>query len=76
MERLLRFTKRNIKLVKESKDLRGDFEKRILEYVPSKKLLTYFECKHLFINGVLEQNHEQYLNDNVLGKFYRKDFIL
>jgi hypothetical protein len=61
------------KLVSESNDLRADFEKRILDFVPNKKLLTYFECKHLFINEVLE-NRDNYINDNVLGKFYRKDF--
>lgn len=61
------------KLVSESDDLRADFEKRILDFVPNKKLLTYFECKHLFINEVLE-NRDNYINDNVLGKFYRKDF--
>ena len=64
-----------LKLVKESDDLRGDFEKRILAFVPNKKLLTYFECKYLFINEVLE-NRDNYINDNVLGKFYRKDFDL
>ena len=63
-----------LKLVKESKDLRADFERRILDFVPNKKLLTYFECKHLFINEVLETYSHQYINDNVLGKFYRKDF--
>lgn len=63
-----------LKYVKESKDLRKDFERRILDYVPNKKLLTYFECKHLFINEVLETFSHQYINDNVLGKFYRKDF--
>ena len=61
-----------LKLVKEG-DLM-DFERRILCYVPNKKLLTYFECKYLFINEVLEQD-DVYINDNVLGKFYRKDFI-
>lgn len=61
------------KLVSESDDLRADFEKRILDFVPNKKLLTYFECKHLFINEVLE-NRDNFINDNVLGKFYRKDF--
>ena len=50
-----------------------NFERRILYYVPNKKLLTYFECKYLFINEVLEQDGV-YINDNVLGKFYRKDF--
>ena len=63
-----------LRLVKESKDLRADFEKRILDFVPNKKLLTYFECKHLFINDVLETYNHQYINDNILGKFYRKDF--
>ena len=63
-----------LKLVKESKDLRADFERRILDFVPNKKLLTYFECEHLFINEVLETYSHQYINDNVLGKFYRKDF--
>jgi len=62
------------KLVDESKDLREDFVKKILDLVPNKKLLTYYECKHLFINDVLETYSHQYINDNILGKFYRKDF--
>ena len=62
------------KLVNESKDLREDFERKILDFVPNKKLLTYYECKHLFINDVLETYSHQYINDNILGKFYRKDF--
>lgn len=49
--------------------------KRILEYVPNKKLLTYYETKHLFINNVLEDKYSAHINDNILGKFYRKDFI-
>lgn len=60
-----------LKYVKEGSP--KDFERRILCYVPNKKLLTYFECKYLFINEVLE-NRDNYINDNVLGKFYRKDF--
>jgi len=63
-----------IKLVKESTDLRENFERKILDLVPNKKLLTYLECKHLFINDVLETFSHQYINDNILGKFYRKDF--
>ena len=61
-------------LVTDSKDLRRDFERKILDFVPNKKLLTYYECKHLFINDVLETYSHQYINDNILGKFYRKDF--
>ena len=60
-----------LKLVKEGSVM--DFDRKILCYVPNKKLLTYFECKYLFINEVLE-NSEEYINDNILGKFYRKDF--
>lgn len=50
-----------------------DFQRTILQYVPNKKLLTYYETKYLFIKEVLEDTND-YLNDNVLGKFYRKDF--
>jgi|TARA_R100000027_G_scaffold31009_1_gene22723 hypothetical protein len=58
------------------KDGAGEnWEKRILEFVPNKKLLTYFETKHLMINGVLEDKYSAHINDNILGKFYRKDFI-
>lgn len=61
-----------LKLVKEGSLM--DFERKILHYVQNKKQLTYFECKYLFINEVLE-NRDKYINDNILGKFYRKDFI-
>ena len=57
-------------LIKEGKQ--EEFSREILEFVPTKKLLTYFECKYLFIKEVLE--HNEYINDNILAKFYRKDF--
>jgi hypothetical protein len=85
----LKGTKRKRKVVKESdwktyygshKEIVGlikegkqeEFTREILQYVTSKKLLTYFECKYLFIKEVLEGNN--YINDNILAKFYRKDF--
>ena len=52
----------------------NEFERIILKLVPSKKLLTYYECKYLFTMGVLEEP-EKWYNDNVLGKFFRKDFV-
>jgi hypothetical protein len=63
---------------KDIKDLitqgkKDDFTREILQLVNNKKLLTYFETKWLFINGVLE-HPDLYYNDNILGKFYRKDF--
>ncbi|MFZ9219892.1 MAG: hypothetical protein ACO22Y_00150 [Sediminibacterium sp.] len=59
-------------LLKEGKQ--EEFKRTILCYVPSKKLLTYYETKYLFINEVLEYRNT-YINDNILGKFYRKDFL-
>lgn len=59
-----------LKLLKEGKQ--EEFTREILQFVPTKKLLTYFECKYLFIKEVLE--HNEYINDNILAKFYRKDF--
>ena len=51
-----------------------NWEKRILEFVPNKKLLTYYETKHLFSNGILENKHSAHINDNILGKFFARDF--
>ena len=59
-------------LIKENKQ--DEFRREILMYVPSKKLLTYYETKFLFIKEVLEPNGNSYINDNILAKFYRKDF--
>ena len=51
------------------------FTRIIIQYVSNKKQLTYYECKHLFIKEVLDSRNN-YINDNILGKFYRKDFNL
>lgn len=59
------------KLVKEGKP--EDFKREILQFVFSKKLLTYYELAYLFKRDVLTD--EMYLNDNINGTFYRKDFI-
>ena len=48
------------------------FQREILMFAPNKKLLTYYEAKYLFMSEVLE-NPQEYLNDNILGKFYTKD---
>jgi hypothetical protein len=50
-----------------------EFTREILQLVPNKKLLTYYECKYLFKYSVLEHPLE-YFNDNILGKFFTKDF--
>lgn len=58
-------------LLKESKE--KDWDRHILKCVPSKKLLTYFETKYQMVYQVLEKPDE-FFNDNILGKFYTKDF--
>jgi len=60
-----------LELIKGGKQ--EEFTREILQLVPNKKLLTYYECKFLFKYGVLEHPLE-YFNDNILGKFYTKDF--
>jgi len=61
----------NIKnLVKEGKS--SDFKREILFLASDKKTLTYLETKMLFLKEVLEK--DEYLNSNILGSFYRKDF--
>jgi hypothetical protein len=56
--------------IKEKKH--DDFTREIIQFVPNKKLLTYYECKLQFTYGVLES--EEWMNTNILGKFYSKDF--
>ena len=49
-----------------------DLTRQILQIAYNKKELTYLECKYQFISEVLED--KKYLNDNILGKFYDRDF--
>lgn len=60
-----------LELIKDGKQ--EEFTREILKLAPNKKLLTYYECKCLFTFGVLEHPLE-YFNDNILGKFFTKDF--
>ena len=50
-----------------------NWERQIVEACSSKKLLTYYECKYLFIYQALEKPSE-FWNDNILGQFFTKDF--
>ena len=52
----------------------ADFKRHILQLAYSKKELTYLENKALFTLGVLER--EEYLNDNIEGRYFKKDFAL
>ncbi len=59
-------------LIKEGKT--EEFKRTILQFAFSPKHLTYLETKYLFSLSVLEKTNE-YFNDNILGKFFRKDII-
>ena len=63
------------KLLKEDleKYPKEEFERHIIKLAPSKKLLTYYETQMQFMYQVLEKP-ELYYNDNILGKFFTKDF--
>lgn len=63
------FIKQKIKEKKQE-----EFTREIIHLVTNKKLLTYFECKYQFQFGVLES--ENWMNTNILGKFYSKDFAV
>jgi hypothetical protein len=60
------------KLLAEGKH--NEFKRVILKLVDNKKLLTYFEVKHQFIYEVLEHPND-WFNNNILGKFFSKDFL-
>jgi hypothetical protein len=51
----------------------NEFIREILMFVPTKKLLTYYEDKYLYINEVLEPG-SIYFNDNISGRMFKKDF--
>lgn len=46
-------------------------KKEILKVCFTKKQITYYETQCLFAYGVLEG--DDFYNDNILGKFYRRD---
>lgn len=59
-----------MKMIKEGRN--DEFTREILVFVTKKKLLTYYETKFLFTEGVLE-HPDKFFNDNILGKFYTGD---
>jgi len=59
-------------MIKDGKQL--EFLREILMFVPTKKQLTYFEDKYLYMNAVIEPG-SIYYNDNVSGRFFKKDFL-
>ena len=59
--------------ITEGEVTKESLKRQILEIALNKKHLTYLETKYLFQLEVLEQP-DKYFNDNILGKFFTKDF--
>jgi hypothetical protein len=51
---------------------KGKFQRTILDFCETKKQLTYSEIYHQMTERVLFIDS---YNDNILGKFFRKDFV-
>ena len=52
---------------------KDEMNRYVLKLCKNKKELTYWETKMLFQYNVLED--DRYINDNILGKFFRKDLM-
>ncbi len=50
-----------------------NLKRYVYKLCKTSKQLTYWETKYLFQHNVLED--DRYLNDNILGKFFRKDLF-
>lgn len=50
-----------------------NLKRYVFKLCKTSKQLTYWETKYLFQHNVLED--DRYLNDNILGKFFRKDLF-
>ena len=57
--------------VKEGKE--NEFKREIIEFCYSKKALSYLEVYYQFKHNVL--SNENSINENILGKFFRKDTL-
>ena len=56
---------------KKDNNIKDTLELKIIRFCSTPKSLTYYEAEELFRNGVLGDKLS--LNDNILGKFFRKD---
>jgi hypothetical protein len=49
----------------------SEFKREVIQFCPTKKSLSYWEVYYQFKYDVL--NNEESLNDNIGGRYYRKD---
>ena len=66
----------NKELLADVKSLGKDnFERIILKPCKTRKELTYYEMHYQCVNGCITNSTNHSYNDNILGKFFRKDFV-
>jgi hypothetical protein len=66
----------NKELLADVKSLgKANFERRILKPCKTKKELTYYEMHHQCVKECITNSTTHSYNDNILGKFFRKDFV-
>jgi hypothetical protein len=60
-----------------SEEIKSVPKERLKRYLirlcKTSKELSYYETKYLFVYGVLE--NDNYMNDNIQGRFFRKDLL-
>lgn len=61
----------NEDIVKYGKD---NFKREILRICYTKKQCSYYEIKYQFLHGVIE-NPETSYNQNVMGRYFKKDLL-
>jgi len=61
------------RLANNEAEINDSLELKILRFCKTPKSLTYYEVEELFHHRVLQD--ELSLNDNILGKFFRKDLL-
>ena len=66
----------NKELLADVKSLgENNFERRILKPCKTRKELTYYEMHYQCVNECITCSTHHSYNDNILGKFFRKDFV-
>ena len=66
----------NPDFAKKVKEENYNCSREILCFAFSKKQLTYYENKYLYMLGVIEPGNERYFNDNIEARHFRKDFYI
>lgn len=54
---------------------KDNFKREIIKFCKNKKQLSFWEIYYLMINKVLEKSEDQCYNENIMGRYFKKDLI-